>query len=243
VAAFARPRTASSNGIFDKRDSYRRTIHTLSGTSVLYSTSPSYNRSTLASASLMDQNRSESHRGSRLGPGGPYQDLSSHEITWRDRQQFLESRGYMLRPRLRPGWTPSWLRTGTYWRRAEDSAQLPVCMNGLTTSIFSFCWAQARTRLVDATRIADGKLVYIKQVQTNDRESRIASVLSSYEGPTNHSVPILDTFVDSSDESISYMVMSFLRTLDEPPFHAVGEIVDFAGQILEVSTVLWLSVQ
>jgi len=73
----------------------------------------------------------------------------------------------------------------------------------------------------------------MKQVQTNDRESRIASVLSSYEGPTNHSVPVLDTFVDSSDESISYVVMSFLRILDEPPFHAVGEIVDFADQILE----------
>ena len=58
--------------------------------------------------------------------GGPYQTLSEHEIAWRDRQPFLESKGYMLRPRLRPGWTPSWLRTGTYWRRAEDSVPLPV---------------------------------------------------------------------------------------------------------------------
>jgi len=90
-----------------------------------------------------------------------------------------------------------------------------------------------RTRLVDATRIADGKLVYIKQVQTNDQESRIALMLSSYEDPTNHSVPILDTFVDSSDASISYMVMPFLRILDEPPFFIVGEILDFADQILE----------
>lgn len=63
---------------------------------------------------------------SLLGPGGPYQSLSSYEITWRDRQQFLESKGYMLRPRLRPGWIPSWLQSGTYWRRAEDSAELPV---------------------------------------------------------------------------------------------------------------------
>lgn len=101
-----------------------------------------------------------------------------------------------------------------------------------------------RTRLVDATRIADGKLVYIKQVQTNDQESRIALMLSpySYEDPTNHSVPILDTFVDSSDKSISYMVMPFLRILDEPPFFIVGEILDFADQILEVSAVPWFSV-
>lgn len=62
--------------------------------------------------------------------GGPYQSLSELEITWRDRQQFLQSKGYMLRPRLRPGWTPSWLQTGTYWRRAEDSVELPVSRMG-----------------------------------------------------------------------------------------------------------------
>jgi hypothetical protein len=60
-------------------------------------------------------------------------------------------------------------------------------------------------------------------------------MLSSYEDPTNHSVPILDTFVDSADESISYLVMPFLRTLDEPPFYVIEEILDFADQILEVS--------
>ena len=65
-----------------------------------------------------------------FGAGGPYQSLSSLEIKWRDRQTFLQSRGYMLRPRLRPGWTPSWLETGTYWRRSEDSAELPVSVMG-----------------------------------------------------------------------------------------------------------------
>ncbi|KAI0287518.1 hypothetical protein BC826DRAFT_1108366 [Russula brevipes] len=210
----------------DERYSYRRTIHArfpepqpylgfLLNQPIVLSLYSCFSQLIINGSELL-RNASWVPVSSSAGPGGPYQYLSSHEITWRDRQQFLESRGYMLRPRLRPGWTPSWLRTGTYWPRAEDSAQLP-----------------ARTRLVDATRIADGKLVYIKQVQTNDRESRIASVLSSSEGPTNHSVPILDTFVDSSDESISYMVMSFLRILDEPPFYAVGEIVDFADQILE----------
>lgn len=77
----------------------------------------------------MDQSQSETQRPS-LGPGGPYQHLSDDEIRWRDRQQFLESKGYMLRPRLRPGWTPSWLRNGTYWRRAEDSVRLPVSTSG-----------------------------------------------------------------------------------------------------------------
>jgi serine/threonine protein kinase len=90
--------------------------------------------------------------------------------------------------------------------------------------------------VVDATRIADGKLVYIKQVQTNDQESRIALMLSSFQDPSNHSVPILDTFVDDQDDSISYLVMPFLRLLHELPFFATEEVLDFADRILEVGT-------
>ena len=52
--------------------------------------------------------------------------LSSFEVKWRDRQPFLESKGYMLRSRLRPGWTPSWLATGESRLYFEDSARLPV---------------------------------------------------------------------------------------------------------------------
>ena len=86
--------------------------------------------------------------------------------------------------------------------------------------------------------MADGKLVYIKRVQTNDQESRIALMLSSYKDPDNHSVPILDTFVDDTDNSMSYIVMPFLRLVDEPPFYAIDEILDFADQILEVSLIV-----
>jgi hypothetical protein len=56
--------------------------------------------------------------------------LSSHEVKWRDRQPFLESKGYMLRPRLRPGWTPSWLSTGQDHYNCEDGARLPVSCDG-----------------------------------------------------------------------------------------------------------------
>jgi len=52
--------------------------------------------------------------------------LLSHEVKWRDRQPFLKSKGYMLRPRLRPGWTPSWLSTGEDYFTCEDAASLPV---------------------------------------------------------------------------------------------------------------------
>jgi hypothetical protein len=93
---------------------------------------------------------------------------------------------------------------------------------------------QFRPLLVDATRMSDNKLVYIKEVQTGDLESSIALMLSAIDDPANHSVPILDTFEDPVDKSISYLVMPFLRLTDNPPFEVVEEVLDFADQILEV---------
>jgi hypothetical protein len=93
---------------------------------------------------------------------------------------------------------------------------------------------QLRPLLVDATRMSDGRLVYIKEVQTGDSESSMALILRAIDDPANHSVPILDTFEDPVDKSISYLVMPFLRLSDDPPFEVVEEVLDFADQILEV---------
>lgn len=71
-------------------------------------------------------------------------------------------------------------------------------------------------------------------MQTGDQESRIALTLSGIDDPTNHSVPILDTFVDLVDPSISYLVMPYLRLCGDPAFGVVEEVIDFADQVLEV---------
>ncbi|KAI0066775.1 kinase-like protein [Artomyces pyxidatus] len=150
---------------------------------------------------------------------GPFETLHAHELGWRNQQRYLESRGYMLRPRLRPGWVPSWKTSGKRPMHSEDSYSLPV-----------------RPLLVDATRMSDGKLVYIKRIHTGDQESTIAQMLLSgnlRDDPRNHSVPILEIFPDTNHEGYSFMVMPFLREMDRPPFSNVGEIVDFADQILE----------
>jgi hypothetical protein len=59
-------------------------------------------------------------------------------------------------------------------------------------------------------------------------------MLSAIDDPANHSVPILDTFEDSVNKSISYLVMPFLRLTDNPRFEVVEEVLDFADRILEV---------
>lgn len=48
-------------------------------------------------------------------------ELSPEESWWKDRQEWLAQRGYMLRPRFRPGWKPSWLGTKKGWYECEDA--------------------------------------------------------------------------------------------------------------------------
>ncbi|PSR73557.1 hypothetical protein PHLCEN_2v10476 [Hermanssonia centrifuga] len=147
-------------------------------------------------------------------------ELNEYEVPWRDRQVFLASQGYMLRPRYRPGWVPSWQTdTSKYPEEFEDYWELPP-----------------RQHLIDATRISDGQLVYMKRVRSGDAESTIARMLSSgrlSEDPRNHCVPILDYILDKDDPSIAYMVMPYLRLTDSPPFETVNDIIDFGSQIFE----------
>ncbi|KAI0040972.1 hypothetical protein FA95DRAFT_1683491 [Auriscalpium vulgare] len=164
----------------------------------------------------------------RNDPRHPYyrieETLYDYEVRWRDRAYFLEGRGYLLRPRLRPGWQPSWVGTNKPYYEVEDGISSPL-----------------RVHLIDATRLSDGKMVYIKRVQTGDLESRIAIKLSTEalrSDPENHSVPIIDTFVDSEDSQVSYIVMPFLRPVGRPEFEFIGELLDFGEQILEGLTFL-----
>ncbi|GBE79198.1 hypothetical protein SCP_0203950 [Sparassis crispa] len=125
----------------------------------------------------------------------------------------------MLRRRYHPDWTPSWRGTGKHPLYFEDAIALPP-----------------RDDVIDATRIADGKLVYIKRVGTGDKETQIATMLSAeplVQDPKNHCVPILEMFPDAEDEDISYMVMPFFVLIDSVPFECIENIVDFTDQILE----------
>ena len=53
--------------------------------------------------------------------------LNGIETRWRDTQSLLEQQGYMLRPRYRPGWIPSWQQNPSLKPdRCEDYVSLPV---------------------------------------------------------------------------------------------------------------------
>jgi len=54
--------------------------------------------------------------------------LLSSEIIWREHYSWLKERGYQLRARYAPDWTPSWKKTGKSALRSEDGHPLMVCL-------------------------------------------------------------------------------------------------------------------
>lgn len=61
--------------------------------------------------------------GRRLADGG----LLTGEESWVARFDFLKSRGYLLRPRYRPGWVHSWKdKKGVFYLAFEDSIEFSV---------------------------------------------------------------------------------------------------------------------
>ena len=53
-------------------------------------------------------------------------ELSKREIWWRDHQVWLQERGYLLRPRYRPDWVPSWYNGQGRYYEYEDGQRLSV---------------------------------------------------------------------------------------------------------------------
>ncbi|KAK7691431.1 hypothetical protein QCA50_004830 [Cerrena zonata] len=145
-------------------------------------------------------------------------DLLSFEVFWRERYDYLKARGYLLRPRFQPGWTPSWLGTNRTPTFCEDSISSMI------------------SGVIDATRLSDGTRVMLKSVSRSDNEIPIARLLSRdsvSKDPTNHCVPIFEAIEDAHDRSKAILVMKYLRPFDNPELRTIGEAVDFVFQTLE----------
>lgn len=56
----------------------------------------------------------------------PPEELDPREVWWRDRYEQLNNRGYLLRPRYSPQWTPSWKTSNREWTDSEDGKRLKV---------------------------------------------------------------------------------------------------------------------
>ncbi|KAI0334860.1 hypothetical protein GY45DRAFT_1431349 [Cubamyces sp. BRFM 1775] len=146
--------------------------------------------------------------------------LASYEVFWRDLCPFLQSHGYVLRPRYRPGWKRSWEALNIPFFKAEDHISLPL--HG--------------SRMIDATRVADGQLVYLKKVSSSSHELEICRYFSSEslrQDSRNHCVPLVDVLPHPTDPETSFIVMPFLRKIDDPAFETIEDILDCGEQLLE----------
>ncbi|KAJ7092967.1 hypothetical protein B0H15DRAFT_972724 [Mycena belliarum] len=153
-------------------------------------------------------------------PAKSLADLTSAERFWQAHQPWLKERGYMLRPRFRPGWVPSWQGTDKEPLECEDGLRLEMA------------------NLMDARRIRDNMDVCLKRIDVEifPHEQDIGTYLSSEplaSDPRNHCVPILETLQVPNRSELRILVMPLLRRYEQPRFDTFGETIDFFDQIFE----------
>ncbi|KAH8107735.1 kinase-like domain-containing protein [Cristinia sonorae] len=147
-------------------------------------------------------------------------DLHPGEIFWRDHQQWLQERGYMLRPRYMPNWVPPWKGTNRAGVEFEDGQ----------VSMF--------TQVMDATRLSDGEMVLLKRVErsVHPHEIEITKMFSEEplrSHPRNHCIPLLEVLDSPKDADVAIMVLPLLRLFFNPSFETLGEALEFFRQIFE----------
>ncbi|KAJ7028519.1 hypothetical protein C8F04DRAFT_1118960 [Mycena alexandri] len=147
-------------------------------------------------------------------------DLLEGEVFWRDRQVWLQGCGYMLRPRYRPGWIPSWRGTNKFSWQCEDGEPMK------------------NPYVIDAVRIRDSMDVCLKLLDSkiHEFEHAIVTLFSSdalANHPRNHCVPVLETLLPPNDTDMAIIVMPLLRPYSKPRFDTFGEAVDFFNQVFE----------
>ncbi|KAJ3477232.1 hypothetical protein NLI96_g10605 [Meripilus lineatus] len=152
----------------------------------------------------------------------PDLELLQYEVFWRDHQVWLQSKGYMLRPRYHPNWVSSSLSHDPErcYPRAEDAVIAD-----------SDC-------ILDAQRIATGELVILKKVsKTYHPDEALIQMYLNFGAlathPHNHCAPLHEVLQSPYDEDTMLLVLPLYRSFDSPPFKTVGEIVEFFRQIFE----------
>ena len=76
--------------------------------------------------------------------------------------------------------------------------------------------------------------VSIKHTRRDTKEIEIGRFLASIQDGHNHSVSLCEVMDDTQEPEMCFMVMPYLRPFNDPEFEAVGEVVDFVMQTLEV---------
>ncbi|KLO13854.1 hypothetical protein SCHPADRAFT_915136 [Schizopora paradoxa] len=171
---------------------------------------------------MLAANAEEAEKFRKETEAGDY-DLLEGEIWWRDRHQMLIDHGYQLRPRLRPGWEPSWNNSNKNPLYCED-AHVGLRLAGGGT--------------IDAVRIMDGKDVGIRPIKRVSSERTIFKNLADAQhltGQDQHIAHILDTFEDDRDPDLVFVVIPLMIPVwfIASSLKTISGIVDLFKQLLE----------
>ncbi|KDQ15821.1 hypothetical protein BOTBODRAFT_65125 [Botryobasidium botryosum FD-172 SS1] len=146
-------------------------------------------------------------------------EINPSEVFWIAHQPFLESCGYQLRPRYRPGWVKSWTRNPGFFVEEAVSPSMP-----------SF-------KVMDATRKSDGRIVVLKRLKlyADQMELNISRYLSQQEflsDERNHCAPLLDVLYPERSQDM-FLVFPLLRYFDDPTMQSRDDVTEFIRQTLE----------
>ncbi|TEB23481.1 other/AgaK1 protein kinase [Coprinellus micaceus] len=154
-------------------------------------------------------------------PLGPFEELDKTEIYWRDRYNWLLTRGYRLRSRYSPKWVPSWkTNPKLYAGLTEDSKRIP------------------HGTLIDAICLTDASYVVLKRIVHAESPEEVP-ILQYFlqepqcSDPRNHCIELLEVLHPPDEEGVSIIVLPVLRPYDNPDFDTIGEGLDFIRQMLE----------
>ncbi|KAJ7640302.1 hypothetical protein DFH06DRAFT_1477850 [Mycena polygramma] len=150
--------------------------------------------------------------------------LASYEHFWRDSYSWLKERGYLLRPRYVPGWTPPW-------------------KSAMTMGIFEDSVLPPTPSVLDATRVADGSFALLKRSMRQapgvvSPEVCMFRKLASPPMATdshNHCISLIEILhvPDEIEQDLDLIVMPLHIAWDRYPLSTVGEGVEFLSQIFE----------
>ncbi|TBU31692.1 kinase-like domain-containing protein [Dichomitus squalens] len=121
------------------------------------------------------------------------------EIYWRDHHDWLQQRGYMLRPRYKPDWKPSW--TGT-------NKSPFLCDDGQDA---------IRPVVMDATRVSDNRMVLLKRVDKSVHPYEVE--MGTLQDPTDQNItfivmPHLRRYTNPSFRTIGEAIEFFRQVLE-----------------------------
>lgn len=138
---------------------------------------------------------------------------------------------------------PTWLDSELEGNEEESGIMRRLFLQPGMQYFNCLFWTKAfiqHPKTIDATRLKDGKMVFIKRIDKGSSETDISLLLSLPQlrkDPKNHAVPVLELI--TGDEHFDFLVLPLLRRFDRPPFINVEEVVDFIQQTLEVRR-LWI---